>query len=73
MGVRAGNITPQTADEEHFRERFALPGMSEEAKALWSKSGGVKRPITLKYDDENVDPSNEFEENKGEENEGDEQ
>lgn len=47
VAVRAGTITPQTADEEYFRKKTGLPPMSEEAKEAWSKDEGARRPITI--------------------------
>ena len=47
VGVRAGAITPQLADEEELRRRMNLPAMSESAKAAWQKDQGTRRPITI--------------------------
>jgi len=47
VGVRAGTITPQQADEEHFRKVSGLPRMSDAAVDAWESDGGVRRPITL--------------------------
>jgi hypothetical protein len=47
VGVRAGALTPQTDDEENFRQKMGLPAMSEDAKAAWAEDEGVRRPITL--------------------------
>lgn len=47
VGVRAGAITAQTEDEEHFRRRMALPAMSADAKAAWKRDKGTRRPITI--------------------------
>jgi capsid protein len=47
VGVRAGAITPQTDDEQAFRERLNLPPVSADAKRAWSEDKGVRRPITL--------------------------
>jgi HK97 family phage portal protein len=55
VGVRAGAITPQTDDEDHFREQAGLPAMSAEAKAAWQDDEGVRHPITLR--DPNAAPS----------------
>jgi hypothetical protein len=52
VGVRAGVITPQTADEEYFRKFMGLPEMSDAVKADWAESDGVRRPITLSVDEE---------------------
>jgi HK97 family phage portal protein len=48
VGVRAGAITPQTDDEEQFRQLVGLPGLSEDAKKAWADDKGVRRPITLR-------------------------
>lgn len=47
VGVRAGVITPQTDDENQFRESMGLPPLSAEATKAWQTDGGVRRPITL--------------------------
>lgn len=47
VGVRAGTITPQTEDEESFRQRMGLPAMSDAARDAWEKDKGSRRPITL--------------------------
>ena len=47
VAVRAGAITPQPADEEHFRREAGLPEMSAEVKASWDKAGKTRHPITL--------------------------
>jgi hypothetical protein len=47
VGVRAGVITPQTADEAKMRELMGMPEMSEQVKEDWKESGGFRRPITL--------------------------
>lgn len=47
VGVRAGSITPQTDDENEFRQTLGLPAMSEDAKRAWSEDKGTRRPITL--------------------------
>ena len=51
VGVRAGVITPQTADEEYFRDFMGLPAMSDAVIADWAESDGVRRPITLSVDE----------------------
>ena len=48
MAVRAGVLTPQTEDEDSFREKLGLPQMSEDAKRAWETDKGVRRPVTLK-------------------------
>jgi len=47
VAVRAGVITPQLSDEEHFREKLSLPPMSDDAKRAWKDDKGARRPITL--------------------------
>ena len=47
VGVRAGAITPQMADEEHFRAAAGLRPMSDAAKRAWEKDKGARRPVTL--------------------------
>lgn len=47
VAVRAGAITPQVEDEDHFRKKAGLPPMSADAKASWAKDSNVRRPITL--------------------------
>ena len=52
VGVRAGAITPQTADEDEMRKLIGLPVMSDAVRADWAASGGIRRPVTLLEDDE---------------------
>ena len=47
VGVRAGSITPQTADESAFRDEAGLPPVSDAVEQAWIKDGGYRRPITL--------------------------
>lgn len=47
VAVRAGVITPQTADEEGFRKSMSLPAMGPDAQKAWADDKGVRRPITL--------------------------
>jgi lambda family phage portal protein len=47
VAVRAGVVTPQTEDEEHFRARMGLPQMSTAAREAWSRDQGTRRPITI--------------------------
>lgn len=46
VGVRAGAITPQKSDEEHFRKLIGLPSASKDIDAVWSDEP-TRRPITL--------------------------
>lgn len=45
--VRAGALTPQPKDENHFRALAGLPQISEAAAELWRKQGGTRQPVTL--------------------------
>lgn len=47
VGVRAGTLTPQLADEQLFREELGIPSISAEALSAWAEDGGTRRPITL--------------------------
>jgi len=60
VGVRAGSITPQTADEVAFRKDAGLPVMSPSVQSDWKESDGVRRPTTLKSPAE-VEDGNETE------------
>lgn len=51
--MRSGAITPQTKDEEKFREDAGLEAMTPEALEAWKKDGGVRRPVTLKSQTQN--------------------
>lgn len=51
-GVRAGTITPTLEDENMFRTLADLPAATADVVALWKEDGGVRRPVTLKYDEE---------------------
>jgi capsid protein len=46
VGVRAGTITPQVADEQAFREMAGLPPLSPAAAAVWTDEK-TRRPVTL--------------------------
>jgi hypothetical protein len=46
-GVRGGVLTPCLEDEEEFRAMLGLKPASENVKADWAKSSGVRAPITL--------------------------
>jgi lambda family phage portal protein len=48
VAVRAGVITPQLDDENHFRSKLGLPAINADAKNAWAKDEGARRPITLK-------------------------
>lgn len=63
VGVRAGSITPQTADEIAFRKDASLPEMSPAAAENWKDSDGVRRPTTLKSPAE-VEDGNEIQEDQ---------
>lgn len=52
VAVRAGALTPQTADEDSFRKEAGLPAMSEQVNEAWKDDGGVRRPITLQSKNE---------------------
>jgi lambda family phage portal protein len=47
IAVRAGSITPQTEDEDAFRQMLGLPPASAATRAAWAKDKGTRRPITL--------------------------
>ena len=47
IAVRAGVLTPSMSDEEMVRKQLKLPPMSAEVIEGWSKSGGIRSPITL--------------------------
>lgn len=47
VAVRAGAITPQAEDEDHFRQALGLPKMSPGAKQAWMEDKGTRRPITI--------------------------
>ena len=51
-GVRAGTITPTLEDENMFRQLAELPAATADVVALWKEDGGVRRPVTLKYDEQ---------------------
>lgn len=52
VGVRAGVITPTKTLEEYVRNLVKVPEMAEEAIQAWEDDGNVRRPITLKGQDE---------------------
>lgn len=47
VGVRAGAITPNTEDENFFRQKLNLPSASSDVMKAWEKDEGTRRPITL--------------------------
>lgn len=47
IGVRGGVITPCLSDENQFREMMGLKPAGAEVVAEWSRSNGVRLPITL--------------------------
>lgn len=52
VAVRAGVVTPQTADEEYMRRIMDLPAMSDGVRADWAKTDGVRHPLTIKREGE---------------------
>ena len=52
IGVRAGVITPTKQLEDYVRTLVRLPEMSEEAIKAWADDKNVRRPITLKGQDD---------------------
>ena len=48
--VRAGVITPNLEDEKAVRKLFMLPEPAPEVIAEWSRTKGVRLPITLSKD-----------------------
>jgi capsid protein len=46
VGVRAGTITPQKGDEEHFRKQLGLPVAELDVNEVWTDEP-TRRPITL--------------------------
>lgn len=57
VGVRAGAITPQKADEDNFRVALGLPPAGTEVAGDWSESGGIRKPITLQIETEPTPPA----------------
>ena len=55
IAVRAGVMTPNLDDEIYLRELFGLPVVNDAVRADWEKSGGVRRPITLKTSEVSTD------------------
>ncbi len=55
VAVRAGLVTPQTADEEYFRSIIGLPEMSGDAREDWAKTDNIRKPITLAGSDETIE------------------
>jgi hypothetical protein len=50
IAVRAGVLTPNLEDEKAVRKMFGLPDASPEVVAEWSRTKGVRLPITLSKD-----------------------
>ena len=50
IAVRAGAITPCQEDESAFREMMGLPEMPAAVAMYWAESKGVRKPITLNYE-----------------------
>lgn len=46
--IRAGVLTPTRDLEERIRGKLGLEPLPEEAQKLWSESGGVRKPLTIK-------------------------
>lgn len=66
VAVRAGALTPQMPDEEHFRGELGLPPMSDQTKEDWTRTG-TRKPITLAADEDGGDvPTGPVEDNDGE-------
>lgn len=51
IAVRAGAITPQEDDEEHFRQRLGLPSVSDPIRKSWKTDEGTRRPIKITQPD----------------------
>jgi hypothetical protein len=56
-GVRAGVITPTLEDEKLMRKLAELPEATTDVVNLWTEDGGVRRPITLKYEEDAPAPA----------------
>jgi len=56
IAVRAGVLTPCLNDEMEIRKLFGLSQPSQEVINDWSKTEGVRRPITLKVEGESQFP-----------------
>ena len=52
VAVRAGAITPQQQDEQYIRQLMDLPEMSDAVRAYWAEQDGVRKPLTIKTEDE---------------------
>ena len=52
VAVRAGAVTPQSQDEIYFRQRLSIPDMSNEVSESWDEGGNIRRPITLKTEEQ---------------------
>lgn len=68
VGVRAGAITPQQADEENFRTILKLPPITEFVKEAWNEDDGFRRPITLSSGQ--LDVKNNDDDTKSDDKEG---
>jgi lambda family phage portal protein len=51
VAVRAGSITPTIEDEKAMRQLAGLPPMTAQATSLWNETKGVRKPITLLYEE----------------------
>jgi hypothetical protein len=56
VGVRAGSLTPQEADEESFRAAVELPPLSDAARSAWEEDKGFRHPITLLHEGQQPAP-----------------
>ncbi|XZG71718.1 hypothetical protein ACTSKR_07640 [Chitinibacteraceae bacterium HSL-7] len=50
--VRAGAVTPQADDELFVRGLMGMPSPSAAVADAWREEGGIRRPITLRQEDE---------------------
>lgn len=50
VAVRAGVITPNAKDEDHWRAELGLPETPPEVTKSWTSRGGVVQPVTIQPD-----------------------
>jgi len=50
IAVRAGVLTPNRDDEEHFRKKQGLPPINKDVEREWKKQGGARAPITIQQE-----------------------